>query len=183
MRELKELAEWIVGQRQQISACKRRLRALTRGHEAIEAQAPAVGLVTACVLWVCLGDPHAYGSAAAYRKAMGLNLVEHSSGAFKGRLRISKRGQRLARKWLYFGALRWMRDPSVRPWVLPKKARDGGRGMRAMVGGHAPPGAGGVERGGEGRGVRRRPAVPRHAARRQAGERRGARRRRRRRRR
>jgi hypothetical protein len=35
---------------------------------------------------------------------------------------------------MYFGALRWMRDPAVRPWVLRKKARDGGRGMRAMVG-------------------------------------------------
>jgi transposase len=134
VRELKESAEFIVGQRQQISACKRRLRALTRGHEAIEAQAPAVGLITACVLWVCLGDPRDYASAAAYRKAMGLNLAECSSGAYKGRLRISKRGQRLARKWLYFGALRWMRDPSVKRWSDAKKARDGGRGMRAMVG-------------------------------------------------
>ena len=45
----------------------------------IQAQKPAVGLVTACVLWMCLGNPRDYGSAAAYRKAMGLNLVERSS--------------------------------------------------------------------------------------------------------
>jgi transposase len=100
----------------------------------IGAQAPALGLVSACVLWVCLGDPRDYGSAAAYRKAMGLNLVEHSSGRFKGQLRLSKRGQRLTRKWLYFSALRWMRDPAVKRWTGPKKARDGGRASRAMVG-------------------------------------------------
>jgi transposase len=138
-RELAELAGHVVAQRREIQACKRRLRKLSNdpdheGHAAIRAQAPALGLMTACVLWVCLGDPHRYDSAAAYRKAMGLNLVEVSSGQFKGRLRISKRGRRLTRKWMYFGALRWMRDPAVRPWVLRKKARDGGRGMRAMVG-------------------------------------------------
>jgi transposase len=133
-RELKELGESVVGQRREIAGCKRRLRALARGHGTIEAQTPAVGLVAACVLWVCVGDPHDYGSGGAYRKAMGLNLVEQSGGAFKGRLRLSKRGQRLARKWMYFGALRWMRDPAVKRWVAAKKARDGGRGMRAMTG-------------------------------------------------
>jgi transposase len=133
-RELKELAGRIVEQRGEIAACRRRLRRVTRGHPTIESQAPAVGLITACVLWTCLGDPRQYDSAAAYRKAMGLNLVERSSGVFKGRLRLSKRGQRLARKWLYFSALRWMRDPAVKPWVRRKKERDGGRGMRAMVG-------------------------------------------------
>jgi len=136
-RELAELAGHVVAQRREIQACKRRLRELTRDsqpHAVIRAQTPALGLMSACVLWVCLGDPHQYDSAAAYRKAMGLNLVEVSSGQCKGRLRISKRGQRLTRKWMYLGALRWMRDPAVRPWVLRKKARDGGRGMRAMVG-------------------------------------------------
>ena len=133
-REMQELAGEIAARRKQISQCRRRLRALTRGHATIRAQAPAIGLITACVLWTCLGDPRDYGSAAAYRKAMGLNLVERSSGQFKGRLRISKRGQRLTRKWLYFGALRWMRDASVKRWVAAKKARDGGKGSRAAVG-------------------------------------------------
>ena len=136
-RELAELAGHVVAQRREIQACKRRLRQLTKDsqeHAAIRAQAPVLGLMTACVLWVCLGDPHRYDSAAAYRKAMGLNLVEISSGQFKGRLRLSKRGQRLTRKWMYFGALRWMRDSAVKPWVQRKKARDGGSGMRAMVG-------------------------------------------------
>lgn len=133
-REIMELAGRIVGQRKEIATCKRQLRKLTRDHQTIAAQTPALGLVTACVLWTHLGDPRDYDSAAAYRKAMGLNLVEHSSGRFKGKLRLSKRGQRLTRKWLYFSALRWMRDPAVKPWVKRKKSRDGGKGMRAMVG-------------------------------------------------
>ena len=119
--EFKELAGRIVEQRKEVALCRRRLRRLTRGHQTIESMAPAVGLTTACVLWACLGDPRQYDSAAAYRKAMGLNLVERSSGAFKGRLRLSKRGQRLARKWMYLSALRWMRDSSVKPWVRRKK--------------------------------------------------------------
>ena len=65
---------------------------------------------------------------------MGLNLKERSSGRHKGKLSLSKRGQRLTRKWLYFSALRWMREPSVRRWVEKKKARDGGRGDKAAVG-------------------------------------------------
>ncbi|HWE93661.1 MAG TPA: transposase [Tepidisphaeraceae bacterium] len=132
-REVQELAGEVCARRKEIGDCKRRLRALTRDHETIQAQKPAVGLVAACVLWTCLGDPRDYGSAAAYRKAMGLNLVERSSGRFKGQLRISKRGQRLTRKWMYFGALRWMRDAAVKRWTIPKKARDGGKGSRAMV--------------------------------------------------
>jgi len=133
-KEVQELAGEVCARRKEISDCKRRLRALTRDHQTIQAQKPAVGLVTACVLWTCLGDPRDYGSASAYRKAMGLNLVERSSGRFKGQLRISKRGQRLTRKWMYFGALRWMRDAAVKRWTIPKKARDGGKGSRAMVG-------------------------------------------------
>jgi hypothetical protein len=32
----------------------------------------------------------------------------------------------LTRKRLYFPALRWMRDPSVKQWTERKKQRDGG---------------------------------------------------------
>jgi transposase len=134
IREIQELAGEVSARRKEISLGKRRLRALTKSHQTIRAQTPALGLVTACVLWTCLGDPHDYGSASAYRKAMGLNLVERSSGRFKGQLRISKRGPRLARKWMYFGALRWMRDAAVKRWTEPKKARDGGKGARAVTG-------------------------------------------------
>ena len=133
-RETRDVAAAIVRYRKRVQRCRRELKKLTQGHPTIRAQAPAVGLVTACVLWMCLGDPRGYGSAAAYRKAMGLNLKERSSGRHKGKLSLSKRGQRLSRKWLYFSALRWMGRPSVKRWVERKKQRDGGRGDRAAVG-------------------------------------------------
>jgi transposase len=133
-REFQELAQGVMACRKTLAKCRRELRRLTAGHVVITAQAAAVGRVTACVLWMCLGDPRNYGSAAAYRKAMGLNLTECSSGQQQGRLRLSKRGRRLSRKWLYFSAIRWMKHPSVKRWAKEKKARDGGKGMRAATG-------------------------------------------------
>lgn len=133
-RELRETAEALLRQRRVMAACKGQLRRRTAGQGVIQAQKPAVGLMTACVLWMCLGDVQNYGSGGAYRKAMGLNLKERSSGQYRGRLSLSKRGPRLVRKWLYFSALRWMKDPRVKAWVQRKKARDGGKGSKAVVG-------------------------------------------------
>jgi transposase len=119
----------------------RRLKQLASRHELIgAAMAPVVGTATACVLWVCAGDPRDYDSGAAYRKAMGLNLTERSSGLYQGELRISKRGQSLARRFLYFAALRYLLkaggEPAVRQWYARKKIRDGaenGGGLRGVV--------------------------------------------------
>jgi transposase len=133
-REQKAAAEAIAQRRAEIALCKKELKKLVKDHMTIQAQKPAIGLVSACVLWMCLGDVRNYGSAAAYRKAMGLNLKERSSGQHKGKLSVSKRGQRLARKWLYFSALRWLREPAVKRWFECKKRRDGGKGNKAVVG-------------------------------------------------
>jgi transposase len=112
----------------------RQLRKLAEGHEVLQRQGVAVGVPTACVLWVHLGDPRAYHCAEAYRKAMGLNLAERSSGEYEGRLRISKRGSAEVRRWLYFAALRLVMSSAVRPWYLRKKAADGEEAKRALVG-------------------------------------------------
>ena len=88
---------------------------------------------TACVLWVSTGDPRNFHSAGAYRKAMGLNLVERSSGTYQGRLRISKRGSARTRQWLYFAVLRLVQQCGVRPWYEAKKARDEGDARRVLV--------------------------------------------------
>ena len=61
--------------------------------------------MTACVLWVFLGNPANYHCAEAYRKAMGLNLKERSSGRHEGQLKITKRGPGVVRRWLFFGIL------------------------------------------------------------------------------
>jgi transposase len=133
-RQLQEIAQAIVEQRRRIAATKRQLRKLAQLDASIQAQKAAVGLVTACVLKVCLGDVRNYSSAGAYRKAMGLNLKEHSSGKYKGRIKISKRGKGLCRKWLYFSALRLMQSSaSVRRWTSAKKERDGGKSGRATI--------------------------------------------------
>jgi hypothetical protein len=133
VREMKELAMALLEERRKLSGYRRELKRLASHEPLIEKQADAVGLKTAAVLWTCLGDPRHYGSAAAYRKAMGLNLAEHSSGKFKGQLHLSKRGPRLARKWLFFSALRCMRGETVKQWTDGKKARDGGKAMRAVI--------------------------------------------------
>lgn len=117
----------------QKSAAKRRLRELAQQHKLIPALGEVVGIPTACVLWTCLGDPRHYSSGAAYRKAMGLNLAERSSGMYQGQLHISKRGKSLPRRFLYFAALRYVAKEPVKNWYLEKKRRDGDEGMRGVV--------------------------------------------------
>jgi len=89
---------------------------------------------TACVLWSCVGDPRNYSCGAAYRKAMGLNLTERSSGTYQGKLKISKRGHPRARKWLYFAALRLVKQEAVALWYRAKKDPGGRDAKRAVVG-------------------------------------------------
>lgn len=131
-RRLKELAEHALDARKQIGEARRQLRRVAKDHASIQAMATVVGLPTACVLWVCCGNPAAYTCANAYNKAMGLNLAERSSGTFKGKLKISKRGKAMSRRWLFFAAMRWINDPRVRPWYECKKARDK-TGMLALI--------------------------------------------------
>lgn len=118
----------------EMRAARRRLCELTRHHAAIRAMGEVAGVPTACVLWVELGDPSAYHCGSAYRKAMGLNLAERSSGMWQGKLKISKRGSSKVRRWLYLAALRWVRDEPVRSWYLRQKAARRGEGKPAVIG-------------------------------------------------
>ena len=115
-------------------AVRRRLRALTRDHAALRAMGEVVGVATACVLWVELGNPQAYHCGPAYRKSMGLNLAERSSGKWQGKLKISKRGSSKVRRWLYLAALRWVKAEPVRSWYLRQKAQRRGEGKAAVIG-------------------------------------------------
>ena len=132
-RQIQECAEKALAARRQSNQAQRRLRQLAVGHQVLQAQGKVVGIPTACVLWVCTGDPSKFDSAAAYRKAMGLNLVERSSGTYQGQLRISKRGHARTRQWLYFAAMRLVQKRGVRPWYEAKKARDAGDARRLLV--------------------------------------------------
>ena len=118
----------------EIRQARRRLCELTHDHAAIRALGTVVGVPTACVLWSELGDPRGYHCGPAYRKAMGLNLAERSSGQWTGKLKISKRGSSRVRRWLYLAALRWVRNEPVRSWYVQQKARRRGEGKPAVIG-------------------------------------------------
>jgi transposase len=132
-RQLREQAEQTRAARREVARCKRQLQRLVQGHPVLEAQGRVIGAATACVLWARLGDPRAYHCAEAYRKALGLNLTERSSGTHQGELRISKRGQPQPRQWLYLATLRLLQQAGVQSWYQAKKARDGNSAKRAVV--------------------------------------------------
>jgi transposase len=104
-----------------------RVGALVAAHGDARNLAAAVGKATAAVLIAEAGNPAAFDSAAAYEKALGLNLKENSSGNHHGKLSVTKRGSGKARHYLYFAALRLIqRDPVARAWHEKKVQRDGG---------------------------------------------------------
>jgi transposase len=74
---------------------------------------------------LAVGQARVVGVSPAYRKAMGLNLTERSSGTVQGKLHLSKRGDPQARRWLYLAALRLAKRAGVREWYQAKKGRDG----------------------------------------------------------
>jgi hypothetical protein len=133
VRQVRDYAGQAWPARREFRRSQRQLRRLAEGHEVLQAQGRAVGVPTACVLWTCVGDPRDYESGGAYRKAMGLNLVERSSGTYQGQLRISKRGHPRSRQWLYFAALRLVQQAGVKRWFHAKKAKDGQQGKGALV--------------------------------------------------
>jgi transposase len=133
-RRLQEYAQQAWAARREVRRAQRHLRALARDQAVLQAQGRAVGLATACVLWASLGDPRQYSSGPAYRKAMGLNLVEHSSGTYQGELRISMRGQPRVRRWLYLAVLRVIRREGVRDWYQAKKRQGEKATKKALVG-------------------------------------------------
>jgi transposase len=133
-RQLRRYARVALRARRQLRRCRRELARLVCGREVLQAQGRVVGGATACVLWACVGDPRAYPCGQAYRKAMGLNLTERSSGTSQGKLHISKRGQPQARRWLYLAAARLVKKAGVREWYQAKKGQDRRQTKRVLVG-------------------------------------------------
>jgi transposase len=132
-RRVQDYAAQALLARQQMRRSQRELARLVRGQPVLQAQARVVGSATAGVLWASVGDPRDYGCGQAYRKAMGLNLAEYSSGTKQGELHISKRGEPRARRWLYLAALRLAKQAGVRQWYQAKKQRDAQEAKGAVV--------------------------------------------------
>jgi transposase len=133
LRRMQQYAAMALAAYREIRKAREELERLARDNAVLQRQAKIVGKATACVLWVALGDPRNYPCGEAYRKAMGLNLKERSSGKHQGQLKITKRGPSIVRKWMYFAAMRMSRSPLVRPWFEEKKAKDKGRGKGALI--------------------------------------------------
>jgi transposase len=133
IKRIRQYATMALAAYRETQQARREIKELVKGNEAIQRQGKAVGVVTASVLWVSLGDPKNYHCPEAYRKAMGLNLKERSSGKHKGKLKITKRGPAMVRRWLYFAAMRMSQDPDVRRWYEAKKAKDKDRGTGALI--------------------------------------------------
>lgn len=112
---------------QAMNRAKKKVEALTDEEGPARQMRAVLGRTTAAVMVAAAGDPKDYRCPAAYRKALGLNLKEKSSGKHQGGLHISKRGSGVARHFLYLAVLRLLqRDSVVRAWYDKKVARQGG---------------------------------------------------------
>ena len=134
MEQTRRFAQQALAARTEVRRAQQALQRLAEQQATVKRMAQVVGSATACVLYTTVGDPGDYPCAAAYRKAMGLNLKERSSGKYQGKLKISKRGSSLARRWLFFAALRCVQQAPVRGWFEQKKRKDQDRGLGAVVG-------------------------------------------------
>lgn len=113
---MKEIAGEALKAYREISKCDRLLRKRIAGDPRMCRYSDAVGAPTLAVIWTKVGDPRDYGSSGAFVKALGLNLKEISSGKRKGELGISKRGPALARRWIFFWAMRSVQRAELRKW-------------------------------------------------------------------
>jgi transposase len=88
---------------------------------------PQMGVVTVATILGETGPLPHYRNADAVIKLAGLNLYTKSSGTFKGKTRITRRGRPLLRRYLYLAALRLSKPGSplaeFHDRLLPAKAK------------------------------------------------------------
>jgi transposase len=120
-RYLQALTAEMRHSRQQQKEVKDILEATVKADTGLSKLASVIGLITTAVLLSCRLDPRNFRNARSFQKALGLNLKEKSSGRDVGRLKITKRGCSLVRRYLYFAALRLINnDPVVKAWYQKK---------------------------------------------------------------
>ncbi len=115
---LQEIGREVQVCRESIAQCQKTLERLAESNHEMQPYVKSVGAVSLCAIWVTAGNPRNYDSSGAFLKAIGLNLKELSSGKRNGQLAITKRGPSLARKVLYFWALRAVQRPELKEWYF-----------------------------------------------------------------
>lgn len=131
---VRESAALALSARRRQEEASRRIREVTRNDESVSSMGSVVGATTAAVIVSELGDVRGYESAKKLEKAAGLSMKEKSSGNHQGPRKITKRGSSRVRRWLFFGALRLIKDDAVtRAWYVRKVQRDGGVKMKAVT--------------------------------------------------
>ena len=118
---LQSLAAELNHSRLQQKQAKQALERLIKEDHELKEMGELIGLVTTAVLMSCHLDPRKFYCARAFQKAMGLNLKEKSSGRHIGQLKLTKRGSSVARRYLYFAALRLLKNnPIIKVWFDKK---------------------------------------------------------------
>lgn len=85
---------------------------------------PGLGEATIAVVLACLGDIHRFDNAKGVAAFAGLSPAERQSGKYKGQTRLSKTGDALLRKALYFPAVvAGQHNPVVRAFCERLKAK------------------------------------------------------------
>lgn len=121
LRYLQALAKELQHSRLQQKQAKQALEESIKSNDDLRELGMLIGMVTTAVLFSCHLDPRKYDCARSYQKALGLNLKEKSSGRHVGQLKITKRGSSVARSYLYFAALRLIKNNGVvKAWYLNK---------------------------------------------------------------
>jgi hypothetical protein len=95
---------------------------------------PEIGAVCAATIVAGLGTPEDYESPRQVLKLAGMNLVEKSSGSYRGRTRQSKRGRPELRRQLFLLAGRWCHAGRglYRPYYDAMLLRNGGCKTKAL---------------------------------------------------
>jgi transposase len=120
-RYLQALTAEMRHSRQQQKEVKDVLEATVKADTGLSKLTCVIGLITTAVLLSCRLDPRNFINARSFQKALGLNLKEKSSGRDIGRLKITKRGCSIVRRYLYFATLRLINnDPVVKAWYQQK---------------------------------------------------------------
>jgi transposase len=118
---LQALASEMNHSRLQKKRAKKALQKIIKDDPELKTMGAMLGQVTTAILLSCHLDPRKYYCARAYQKALGLNLKEKSSGRHIGQLKLTKRGSSIARRYLYFTALRLLyNDPWIKAWYEKK---------------------------------------------------------------